>query len=76
VPQLQINLLHKAVDQGALADITDTAGYVAYISPGITAKVAGNLHAFAFGQIPIYSDLVGYQLFPRYTLSVGASYEF
>ncbi len=76
VPQLQMNLLHKSVDQGALADIYDTAGYVAYLSPGLTAKVAGNLYVYGFAQVPVYSDLVGYQLFPRYTFSVGASYAF
>lgn len=74
VPQLQMNLLHKSVDQGALADIYSTAGYVAYVSPGLNAKVTGKLHAYAFAQLPVYSDLVGYQLFPRYTFSVGASY--
>jgi hypothetical protein len=74
VPQLQMNLLHKSVDQGALADIYSTAGYVAYVSPGLTAKVTSKLHAYAFAQLPVYSDLVGYQLFPRYTFSVGASY--
>lgn len=74
VPQLQMNLLHKSLDQGALADIYSTAGYVAYLSPGLTAKVTGKLHVFAFAQFPVYSDLVGYQLFPRYTFSVGASY--
>ena len=76
VPQLQMNLLHKLVDQGALADIYSTAGYVAYLSPGLTAQVAGKLHVFGFAQVPVYSDLVGYQLFPRYTVSVGASYAF
>lgn len=76
IPQLQVNLLHKDVDQGALADITDTAGYVAYLSPGLMAKIHGNLYAFGFAQIPVYSQLVGNQLFPRYTVSVGASYTF
>jgi hypothetical protein len=76
IPQLQLNLLHKDVDQGALADITDTAGYVAYISPGVTLKIRGTLYAYGFAQIPVYSDLVGNQLFPRYTVSVGASYTF
>ena len=74
VPQLQMNLLHKSVDRGALADIYDTAGHVAYLSPGLTIKVAGNLQAYAFAQFPVYSDLVGFQLFPRYSFSVGASY--
>jgi hypothetical protein len=76
VPQLQTNLLHKLVDQGALADIYSTAGYVAYVSPGLTAQVTGKLHLFGFAQLPVYSDLVGYQLFPRYTVSVGAGYAF
>jgi hypothetical protein len=76
VPQLQMNLLHKNVDQGALADIYSTAGYVAYLSPGLTARVTGKLYVFAFAQVPVYSDLVGYQLFPRYTFSLGASYAF
>ena len=76
VPQLQMNLTHKSVDQGALADITDTAGYVAQVSPGLTTRVFGNLNVYGFAQIPVYSDLVGYQVFPRYTFSVGASYAF
>jgi hypothetical protein len=76
VPQLQMNLLHKSVDQGALADITDTAGYVAYFSPGLTAQVIGKLHVYGFAQLPVYSDLVGNQLFPRYTVSLGASFAF
>ena len=32
------------------------------------------LQLFAFVQLPVYSNLYGYQLFPRYTASVGASY--
>jgi hypothetical protein len=74
VPQLQVNLLHKSRDQGALADIQSTAGNVAYISPGLTAKVFAKLQVFGFVQVPVYSNLYGYQLFPRYTVSVGASY--
>ena len=76
VPQLQANLLHKSRDQGALADIQSTAGNVAYISPGLTAQLTAKLHAFGFVQIPVYSNLYGYQLFPRYTASVGVSYAF
>ncbi len=34
VPQVQLNLLHKSRDQGALADVQNTAGSVAYLSPG------------------------------------------
>jgi len=76
IPQLQVNLLHKSVDQGALADVYDTAGYMAYLSPGLNAQIGDKLRVFGFVQVPVYSDLVGYQLFPRYTASVGASYSF
>jgi hypothetical protein len=74
VPQLQLNLLRKDADQGALADVPNTAGSVAYLSPGVTARVRHDLHVFGFVQVPVYSKLDGYQLFPHWTLSIGASY--
>ncbi len=76
VPQLQVNLLRKSADQGALADTTDSAGTVAYLSPGVTMRVMRNLHVYAFAQVPIYSRLDGYQLFPHWTASIGGSYAF
>jgi len=76
VPQLQVNLTRKSADQGALADTTDTAGTVAYLSPGISAKVMKNTQMYAFVQLPVYSHLDGYQLFPRYTVTVGISHAF
>jgi hypothetical protein len=76
VPQLQINVIHKSPDQGALADLPDTAGTVAYISPGVTVQAIGALHVFAFVQVPVYSNLDGYQVFPRWTGSVGGAYSF
>jgi len=76
VPQLQMNLLHKSPDQGALADVQNTAGNVVYISPGITAQLAASVHVFAFAQLPVYSNLYGFQLFPRWTASAGVTYAF
>jgi hypothetical protein len=76
VPQVQLNLLHKSRDQGALADIQNTAGSVAYLSPGLTGRLSDRLHLFGFVQVPLYSNLYGFQLFPRYTLSAGANYAF
>jgi len=76
IPQLQLNLSRKAADQGALADTTDTAGTVAYLSPGLTAQVVTQLHAYAVLQIPVYSNLSGYQLFPHWTATAGLSYAF
>jgi hypothetical protein len=76
VPQLQINLLHKAPDEGALADVQNSAGNVAYVSPGLTAELTARVHAFAFAQLPVYSNLYGFQLFPRWTASAGVTYAF
>lgn len=76
IPQLQVNLSHKGADQGALADTTDTAGTVAYLSPGITAQLVRKLHFYGVFQIPVYSNLDGYQLFPHWTATAGLSYAF
>jgi len=76
VPQLQVNVTHKSKDQGALADTVSTGGTVAYLSPGIGASVLHNLQVFAFVQVPVYSRLTGYQLFPRWTATAGVSYAF
>jgi len=75
-PQLQINLTHKSADQGALADTTDTAGTVAYLSPGVTVNLPAHTQLYAFVQVPFYSKLDGIQLFPRWTGSVGINYAF
>ena len=76
IPQLQINLTNKQADSGAFADTTNTAGTLAYLSPGVTMSATANTRVYAFVQVPIYSNLAGYQLFPRYTASVGVSYHF
>ena len=73
VPQLQLNLLHKSADQGAFADQPDTEGTVAYLSPGISASITKKLQLYAFIQVPVYSHLAGYQLFPGWTGTVGVS---
>jgi hypothetical protein len=76
VPQLQVNVTHKNADQGVLADTISTGGTVVYLSPGVSVSVAHNMELFAFVQLPLYSRLTGYQLFPHWTASVGASYAF
>ena len=76
VPQLQLNLSHKSADQGALADTTDTAGTVLYLSPGASVVLAPGVVAYGFVQLPVYSNLQGYQLFPRWTATAGISRSF
>jgi hypothetical protein len=76
VPQVQVNIFRKSHDQGFLADTTDTAGTVVYLSPGITVLAMNNLYLYGFVQVPIHSNLSGYQLFTHWTATVGASYAF
>jgi len=76
IPQLQINLSHKSPDQGVLADTTDTAGTVAYLSPGAAVQIVHTLHFYGVVQVPVYSNLNGYQLFPHWTATAGLSYAF
>jgi len=75
-PQLQLNLNRKSHDQGALADRSGTAGTVAYLSPGITLNLATSSQVFAFVQLPVYRQLEGFQLAPRWTASLGLSHAF
>ncbi|HEY6453115.1 MAG TPA: hypothetical protein VIX87_11010, partial [Steroidobacteraceae bacterium] len=74
VPQIQVNLYHKSSDQGALADTADSAGLVAYLSPGISFQWAHRLQLYAVTQVPVYSNLQGYQLFPHWTATLGVSF--
>jgi hypothetical protein len=53
-----------------------TVGTVIYVSPGLTASLLSNLHVYGFAQLPVCSNLDGYQLFPRFTLTLGVSYAF
>ncbi len=71
-PQLQLNFTDRRHDQGDLADTADTAGRVLYLSPGLSYSLA-RTYLYAFVQFPVYSQLAGYQLFPRWTASLGLS---
>jgi hypothetical protein len=76
VPQLQVNISRKTSDQGSLADRGDTAGTVAYLSPGLTVSAMNNLQLYGFVQLPIFRKLQGYQLAPHWTATAGLSYAF
>ncbi len=76
IPQLQINLVNKASDSGALADTTGTAGTLVYFSPGLTMTVQAQTQIYGFIQLPVLANLSGYQLVPRYTASLGISHHF
>ena len=52
----------------------DTQGFVAYVSPGLTVQIRHHLQLYGLLQVPVYSNLGGYQLFPHWAGTVGISY--
>jgi hypothetical protein len=75
-PQVQLNYRYVRHDIGANADQISTGGTLLYISPGITAPVGQQFSVYGFAQLPLYQDVNGVQLTPRYTASVGVRYSF
>jgi hypothetical protein len=76
MPQIQLNMRHVNTDSGAIADTLSTGGTLMYLSPGLSAKVTEQASVYGFVQVPLYQNLSGFQLVPRYTLSIGLHYVF
>lgn len=75
-PQLQVNFRAVKRDSGANADTVSTGGTLLYLSPGIDVPVTSHLSAYGFVQLPVYQNVNGVQLAPRFTTSIGVRYAF
>ena len=84
MPQLQVNVrmirkdsVSQATDStgnlvpGPMAHDNNTGGRIVSISPGITIPVNQQTMFFAFLQVPVYQSLDGFQLAPKYSVSLG-----
>ncbi len=76
IPQIQLNTRYVKHDTGANADQTSTGGTLMYLSPGLAAPVTKQASVYGFVQLPVYQDVRGVQLAPRYTASFGARFSF
>jgi hypothetical protein len=76
VPQIQVNARAVGKDSGANASPDDSGGRTVYLSPGVTFAVTDKVKIYGFVQLPIYQKLNGYQLAPKYTVSIGTSMQF
>ncbi len=76
VPQIQVNLRAEKRESGAEADVENSGATLVYLGPGITVRVVPGLAAYAFVQVPVYENVNGYQLEPRFAASVGLSSSF
>ncbi|MBI1422345.1 MAG: transporter [Gammaproteobacteria bacterium] len=76
VPQLQLNIAHRDRDTGVNADSENSAGTFVYLSPGIAYAASKQTQVYGLVQLPIYHELDGWQLAPRWTATVGISHGF
>jgi hypothetical protein len=76
LPQIQLNTRHVLHDTGDNADQGSTGGTLVYLSPGMVVPLSKQASLYGFVQLPIYQDVRGVQLTPRYTVSAGVRYSF
>jgi hypothetical protein len=75
-PQLQLNARNVQHDTGDNADQVSTGGTLVYLSPGAVVPVGKQTSLYGFVQLPIYQDVRGVQLAPKYSASIGARFTF
>lgn len=73
---LQLNLQHRARDQGENAEPEDSGTEFAYLSPGVQVRLGTSTQAYAFVQLPVYQRVKGIQLSADQALLVGLSHRF
>jgi hypothetical protein len=44
------------------------------LSPGVTVSVSKALTLYGYFQVPVYQRVNGYQIEPRYSVSIGLRY--
>jgi hypothetical protein len=76
VPHLQLNVRTERKETGANADVENAGATLVYLSPGATWSVTEKVKAYGFVQVPIYQRVTGYQIEPKYSVSVGLHYSF
>lgn len=76
IPTLQVNSRYAKSDSGIAADTFATGGKIMYLTPGAIIPITPKFSAYANVQVPIYQDLNGIQLAPRFVASVGARIAF
>jgi hypothetical protein len=85
-PMLQLNIIKRQADTdnntGAnvpidpVTGVPVSGGTLAYLAPGITARIGGGAALYGFVQIPVYQNVNSLQLTPGYVLSVGVRKSF
>lgn len=75
VPQVQLNVRAEKRESGANADVENSGATLAYLGPGLTVSVTRGLQVYGFVQVPVYQNVNGLQIEPRYSASVGLHFQ-
>lgn len=71
IPTLQINARYAKTDSGDAADTYATGGTLVYLTPGVIVPIGEKFSAYANVQLPVYQNVNGIQLAPKFIGSVG-----
>lgn len=75
-PTLQVNGRVVNTDGGTAADTFSTGGRLVYLTPGALIPINDQLSTTVNVQVPVYQNLNGIQLAPRYIASIALHYDF
>jgi hypothetical protein len=73
-PQLQLNVRWDGREHGANADVANSGGVTAFLSPGLTTELGTTASAFVFVQLPVCRRFNGQQLAPHAIVSFGVNW--
>lgn len=76
IPTVQLNARYVRVDSGDAADTFSTGGRLVYLTVGGILPVSDHFTPYANVQVPVYQNVNGIQLTPKYIASVGLKYAF
>jgi hypothetical protein len=71
---LQLNFIHRRPDDFSGTQLD--GGTLVFIAPGASFRLGGGTSIYGFAQLPVYQNVYGLQLSPRYTFTVGVSHSF
>lgn len=76
VPHVQVSVRHERPESGEASDAPNSGGTRVDLSPGLTWRVTREANVYAFAQLPLWQDVRGLQLVPRWSASAGVQVRF
>jgi hypothetical protein len=70
-PQVQLNVRSERREAGGNGDIENSGATLVYLSPGLSVSLTTTASAYAYVQVPVYQRVNGFQIEPRYSVSIG-----